>query len=64
MNKESIIKELKESKINLRKVWVICGAAMVLHDIREFAGDIDLGCSSEYFNEILNNKFEVKIWPD
>lgn len=62
MNKSDMIRELKNSKLDLAKVWVLCGSAMVLHNLREITSDIDLGCSSEYFNELLKNNPPMKIW--
>ena len=64
MNKDNIIKYLNNTKLDLEKVWIICGAAMVLHDLRESTTDIDLGCKKEYFEKLILNNSNVKTWPD
>ncbi len=64
MNKNDIIRELKHSKLDLSKIWVLCGSAMVLHGLRDCTSDIDLGCSFEYFKELLKNNPPIKIWDN
>ncbi|WP_028973437.1 hypothetical protein [Spirochaeta cellobiosiphila] len=64
MNKDEITKYLNNSKLDLDEVWIICGAAMVLHDLRESTSDIDLGCKKEYFEKLITNNKNIKTWPD
>lgn len=60
MKKIDTIKELKQSNLDLAKVWTLCGTAMVLRGLRETTSDIDLGCSTKYFHELLKNKYPIK----
>ena len=64
MTKSEVITVLEESSLDLSRVWLVCGAAMVMHDIREKTGDIDLGCPASYFQEIADAGFEPILWPD
>jgi hypothetical protein len=64
MIKNEIIEELKKSELNLKQVWVVCGAAMIIHEIKNETKDIDLGCNSKYFKDLLKKGFSPKVWPD
>lgn len=37
---------------------------MVLHGLRDETSDIDIGCSTEYFEELLSEKYPMKTWDD
>ena len=52
MTKEEIFKKLDELELDKSKYVVISGASLVVQDIIEETGDIDLCCSSEYYNSI------------
>jgi hypothetical protein len=45
MNSEEILKHLNSFPYDPKEYWVVAGAAMVLHGLREETADIDLGCS-------------------
>lgn len=64
MNKVDILKNLLDSNLDRSKFWVLCGAAMVLHGLRDKTTDIDLGCHKEYFEELLKDGYKIKIWDD
>ena len=46
LNKEEIIRLLKEAAFDAGEYWVTSGAAMVLYGIRDVTRDIDLGSVS------------------
>lgn len=54
MKKEDIILKLHELNLDNNEYWVIAGAAMVLHGLREETTDIDLGCSKKMFNSLIS----------
>ena len=64
MNKKDIVNTLKNSNLDLQKIWLLCGTAMVMHGAKNETGDIDLGCSIEYFKQIESIYPNIKIWPD
>jgi hypothetical protein len=64
MNKNDIIYELKDSGLDLSKVWLLCGAAMVMHELRETTSDIDLGSGALYFNELLKMSQPKNVWEN
>lgn len=64
MEKKNIVSKLIESKLDLTKVWVLCGGAMVMHGAKKETCDIDLGCESKYFSELEKMFGNIKIWPD
>jgi hypothetical protein len=36
------------------------GAALVLHGVKEYAGDIDIGCSEELFQSLLQRGYKLQ----
>ena len=55
MNKEQIIKILKNYKLNSKEYIVISGAAMVILGIKEKTNDIDISVTKEYYEYLKNN---------
>jgi hypothetical protein len=64
MIKNEIIKELNKSELDLKQVWLVCGAAMVLYGIKNETKDLDLGCNSKYFNDLIKKGYGSIIWSD
>lgn len=64
MNKENIIRSLNESGLDLVTVWVTCCAAMVMYNLRESTSDINLGCSNDCFEILIENYKDKRTWPD
>ena len=61
MDKEEVIKKLKELNLPKDEYYVLSGASLVLRGIREQCSDIDLCISEELFEKI---KDELKMTPD
>lgn len=60
MDRHSILNELDHLGLDRNKFWVIMGAALVLHGIKEYTNDIDLGCSIAEFENLLLLDYEVE----
>ena len=52
MDKIDILEKLSKLNLDKDKYIIISGAALVLQDIIKTTNDIDLSCSSEYFDSI------------
>ena len=64
MNKENIIKKLKEFNFDKSGYWVLAGSAMVLHGVRPETRDIDLGCSKHFADELEAKGYPTVIMSD
>lgn len=71
MNKQQIIKILKQYNFDSKEYIVISGAAMVLLGIKESTNDIDIAVTSNYYNYLLSkyecileiiNQYGVKVY--
>lgn len=71
MNKQQIIKILKQYNFDNKEYIVISGAAMVLLGIKENTNDIDIAVTSNYYNYLLSkyecileiiNQYGVKVY--
>ena len=50
LNKEVILKKLKESILDKDKIIIISGASLVIQNIINETWDIDLSCDIDYYN--------------
>ena len=50
MNKEDIMKSLRELHLDKNKYLIISGASLVVHGLLDKTSDIDLSCSEEYYD--------------
>ena len=64
MNKQEIIKIIKELYFSKTQYWLVTGSALVLHNIKEETKDIDLGVTKELINELIEKGYSYKILPD
>ena len=64
LNKEKIIRLLKEAAFDAGEYWVTSGAAMVLYGIRDVTRDIDLGCTSKLADELEGRGYPSEVLPD
>lgn len=64
MNKQEIIKIIKELNFSKTQYWLVTGSALVLHNIKEETKDIDLGATKELINELIEKGYSYKILPD
>ncbi|MCI8508467.1 MAG: hypothetical protein HFJ06_07915 [Lachnospiraceae bacterium] len=60
-NKSMILEELRNSSLPIEQYWVVMGAALVLHGVKETTRDIDIGCSLELFNYLLGRGYKLKL---
>ncbi len=58
MNRETILKELKELDLDRNEYIIISGASLVVHGLLDKTGDIDLSCSQEYYDSL---DWELKV---
>lgn len=56
INKEKIIKILKEYNFDKNEYIVISGGSMVLYGIKPTTHDIDISVSNKLYNYLLNNQ--------
>ena len=59
LNKEKIIKLLKEANFDLNEYWINTGAALVLYGVKEETQDIDIGCSTRMIDELVSRGHEA-----
>lgn len=64
MNKQEIIKIIKELYFSKTQYWLVTGSALVLHNIKEETKDIDLGATKELINELIEKGYSYKILSD
>lgn len=60
MNKITIIEKIRGLNFNVNEFWVIAGAALVLHGLREETADIDLACTKRLFSTLLLQGYSVE----
>lgn len=60
LDKNQILDKLKNLNFPKSQYCVMTGAALVLHGIKPETADIDIGCTSTLFKELLNKGFEIK----
>jgi len=61
LNKLDIIQLVKPLNLPTDQYSLLMGAALVFHGVKEFANDIDLGCSNELFVSMLEKGYEVSL---
>lgn len=62
--KEDIIRILKEIDLPLSEYWITSGAGLVLHGVKEYTGDIDLGCTTTLIERYLRQGCNYRILDD
>jgi hypothetical protein len=60
LNKKDILHKLKELNLPNKQYCVMTGAAMVLHGIKENTRDIDIACSEELFQDLLQKGYKLQ----
>jgi len=64
LNKDNILKTLKEYNFDSQNYIIISGAALVLQNVKEYTSDIDITVSNELYANLLkkyNCSFEKKF---
>ena len=62
--KDQIIDRLRKADFDAGEYWVVAGAAMVLHGVKESTRDIDLGCSSRMADMLQKAGCKVQVLAD
>ncbi len=62
--KYQIIDRLRKAGFDVGEYWVVAGAAMVLHGVKESTRDIDLGCSSRMADMLQKTGCKVQVLAD
>ena len=60
LNKEEILYKLKSLNLPKDQYCVMTGAALVLHSIKLNTRDIDIGCSEELFQDLLQQGYKLQ----
>ena len=55
MNKEELLKLIKEIKIDKEEFWVLSSGALVLRDIYDIAHDLDIAVTNEGLEQLHEN---------
>ncbi len=63
-DKDNIINTLKETCIDADCYWVAAGAAMVLHGVKLYTRDIDLGCNRKLADQLQQMGYKTEIFDD
>lgn len=60
IDKNDVIKLMKELNLPQSEYWITAGSGLVMNNIKETTRDIDLGCTTELANYLIENgcKFE------
>ncbi len=59
LNKEGLLKLLETVKCDKEEFWLLSTSLLVLRDIEEYAGDLDIAVSDKGFEE-LNKNYDLK----
>ncbi len=60
LNKQEILKQLKQLDLAPEQYCVMTGAGLVLYGVKPQTQDIDLGCTEEQFNELLKRGYRCQ----
>ena len=64
LTKECIVHRIYELRLDVNKYWILTGAAMVMHGIRDTAQDIDLGCTTSLIEAFIADGYEMCALDD
>lgn len=60
LNKAAILQKLKELNLPKDQYCIMTGAALVLHGVKKYTRDIDIGCTEELFQRLLRQGHKLK----
>lgn len=63
-DKDKIIAVLKDTYFDTDCYWVVAGAAMVLHGVKAYTRDIDLGCNRKLADQLQQLGYKTEIFDD
>jgi hypothetical protein len=59
--KEDIIRILEKMDLPINEYWITSGAALVIHGVKESTNDIDLGCTTNLFEQFLKKECKWRV---
>jgi hypothetical protein len=64
LNKEDIVRILRDIDLPLSQCWITSGAALVMHGVKETTRDIDLGCTTNLVEQYLRKGYKYRVTSD
>ena len=64
LNKAEIIKLVNNLNLPNYEYWVTAGAGLVLHEVKEFTHDIDIGCTTKVLDNLLKEGNPLSFTSD
>ena len=64
LDRNDIIERMSAFDYDRQRFWVSTGAAMVLHGVREFTHDIDIGCEHDVAEALIRSGCRTSRFPD
>lgn len=64
MERDEIVRKIKDLNLDSNQLWVTSSAALVLHGVKSNARDIDLGCSVLLWDELILKGYKYKQFED
>lgn len=64
LNKNDIVKILKEVNLHINEYWILAGSGLVMHGVKNETRDIDIGCTKELFQKLIKKGFKFTIMND
>lgn len=61
INKEDIIKVLMNLNLPTNGYWILAGSALVMHGVKRQTRDIDIGCTTELFEQLMMEGYKIKM---
>lgn len=64
LKREDIMEILEELNFPKEHYWVLAGASLVMHGVKNETRDIDLGCSRFLFENLIKNGYKPIVLKD
>ncbi len=64
LNRNDIIAHMSAFDYDKSRYWISTGAAMVMHGVREFTHDIDVGCEHDVAEALIKSGCRTSRFPD
>lgn len=64
LQKHEIIKKIKNLNLPKDQYWITSGAGLVIHGVKDNTKDIDLGCTTKLFKELIGKGYKFTFAKD
>ncbi|WP_326513457.1 hypothetical protein [Clostridium intestinale] len=64
LDKNYIIKMLNDLNLPPSEYWITSGSALVMHGVKQYTKDIDLGCTNSLWDFFLQNGHMFRVGKD